>query len=50
VTQEEVFRVFAENSARLREVVIRAIEELPLDRDCPCPHALDGLTVPFTLP
>ena len=50
VTQEEVFRVFAANSARLREVVIRAIEELPLDRECPCPHSLDGMKLPFELP
>ena len=50
VTQEEVFRVFAANSARLREVVIRAIEALPLDRDCTCPHALDGMKLPFDLP
>lgn len=50
VTQDEVFRVFAANTARLRELVIRVIEELPLERDCPCPHALDGLKLPLALP
>jgi 5'-methylthioadenosine phosphorylase len=50
VTQEEVFRVFAVNIAKLREVIIRIIEDLPMDRNCPCPHALDGLKLPFALP
>ena len=50
VTQEEVFRVFAENTGRLRSVVTAAVEGLPLDRDCPCSHALDGLRLPFALP
>jgi 5'-methylthioadenosine phosphorylase len=50
VTQDEVFRVFAANSARLRELVARVVEELPLDRKCPCAHALDGLKLPFELP
>jgi 5'-methylthioadenosine phosphorylase len=50
VTQDEVFRVFAANSARLRDLVARVVEELPLDRNCPCGHALDGLKLPFELP
>ncbi len=50
VTHEEVFRVFAANVTRLRAVIVKAIEDLPLSRDCPCPHALDGLTLPFALP
>jgi 5'-methylthioadenosine phosphorylase len=50
VTQDEVFRVFAANSARLRELIARVVEELPLDRKCPCQHALDGLKLPFELP
>jgi 5'-methylthioadenosine phosphorylase len=50
VTQDEVFRVFAVNIAKLREVIIRIIEDLPMDRNCPCPHALDGLKLPFALP
>jgi 5'-methylthioadenosine phosphorylase len=50
VTQAEVFRVFAENIGRLREVLVKAIENLPAERDCPCPHALDGLEPPIQLP
>jgi 5'-methylthioadenosine phosphorylase len=50
VTQEEVFRVFGANIARLRSLLIQVVEELPLERNCPCPHALDGLKLPFELP
>ncbi|SCG43015.1 S-methyl-5'-thioadenosine phosphorylase [Micromonospora halophytica] len=50
VTQEEVFRVFAENTDRLRAVLLDAVAALPADRDCPCGHALDGITLPFDLP
>jgi 5'-methylthioadenosine phosphorylase len=50
VSQEEVFRVFASNVARLRELVVKAVEDLPSERACPCPAALDGLTLPVPLP
>ncbi|MEV0727725.1 S-methyl-5'-thioadenosine phosphorylase [Polymorphospora sp. NPDC050346] len=50
VTQEEVFRVFAENTARLREVLLDAVAALPAERSCPCPNALDGIKLPFDLP
>jgi 5'-methylthioadenosine phosphorylase len=50
VTQEEVFRVFAENTARLRDVIVKVVEELPLERQCRCQNALDGLKLPFELP
>jgi len=50
VTQEEVFRVFAANVERLRALVVRAVELLPAERTCPCPHALDGLKLPIELP
>src|SRR5215831_2578928 len=50
VTQSEVFRVFSENVGRLRDVLMNTIESLPAERDCPCPHALDGLKLPFSLP
>lgn len=46
VTQEEVFRVFGENTARLRGVLLDALVALPAERDCPCGHALDGIAVP----
>ncbi len=50
VTHAEVFRVFAANVARLRELMVQAIAQVPVERTCPCPHALDGLTLPFELP
>jgi 5'-methylthioadenosine phosphorylase len=50
VTQAEVLRVFGENTGRLRDVLMRVIADLPDDRACPCPHALDGIKLPFELP
>jgi 5'-methylthioadenosine phosphorylase len=50
VTQEEVFRVFAENTGTLREILLDAVAALPADRPCPCGSALDGIKVPFPLP
>jgi 5'-methylthioadenosine phosphorylase len=50
VTHAEVFRVFAANVTRLRDLVAQAIAEVPPERNCPCPHALDGLALPFELP
>ena len=29
---------------------MKAIADLPEDRACPCPHALDGLKLPIELP
>jgi 5'-methylthioadenosine phosphorylase len=50
VTQEEVFRVFGENTERLRSVLLDAVTRLPAVRDCVCSHALDGLKLPIALP
>ena len=50
VTQAEVFQVFAENIGRLRDVLMKVIADLPDDRACPCPRALDGIKLPFELP
>jgi 5'-methylthioadenosine phosphorylase len=50
VTMEEVFRVFRENTERLRGVLLAAVAALPADRTCPCASTLDGLTLPFELP
>jgi len=50
VTQEEVFRAFGQNVTRLRELILSIIATLPADRHCPCPDALDGITLPFELP
>jgi 5'-methylthioadenosine phosphorylase len=50
VTHEEVFKVFGENTERLRGVLLEAVTQLPADRTCPCPQALDGIKVPIDLP
>ncbi|MGH9252305.1 MAG: S-methyl-5'-thioadenosine phosphorylase [Acidimicrobiales bacterium] len=50
VTQAEVFRVFAENTERMRKLVLRTVAALDLDRNCPCPDALDGIRLPVELP
>ena len=50
VTQEEVFAEFGRNVGRLRDLVFAIIAALPEQRDCPCPNALDGITLPFELP
>jgi 5'-methylthioadenosine phosphorylase len=50
VTQEEVFRVFGENTERLRALLLDALEALPTRRTCPCQHALDGIKLPIELP
>ena len=50
VTQEEVFRVFADNTGRLRGVLLDAVTRLPAVRSCPCSQALDGLKLPIDLP
>lgn len=50
VTHEEVFRVFGENTDRLRGVLLDAVAALPAERGCTCGSALDGIKLPFTLP
>jgi 5'-methylthioadenosine phosphorylase len=50
VTMEEVFRVFRENTDRMRELLLAAVAVLPQERSCPCTSTLDGLTLPFALP
>jgi 5'-methylthioadenosine phosphorylase len=40
VTQEEVFRVFAENTDRMRSLLLAALAALPAERSCPCPAAV----------
>ncbi|MEV7175314.1 S-methyl-5'-thioadenosine phosphorylase [Kitasatospora sp. NPDC093679] len=44
VTHTEVLAEFARNVERLRTVLFKAVELLPVERECPCAHALDGLT------
>ena len=50
VTQSEVFRVFGESTARLRSLLLEVAGALPLLRDCPCGHALDGISHDLVLP
>src|SRR5262249_1865099 len=50
VTQEEVVRAFGRNVARPRDLVLAIVKDLPEERTCPCPSALDGITLPFPLP
>jgi 5'-methylthioadenosine phosphorylase len=50
VTQEEVFRVFGENMARLRELLLAVVPRLPADRGCPCQAALEGIETGIELP
>jgi 5'-methylthioadenosine phosphorylase len=50
VTQAEVFRVFRENTARMRDLLSDVVAGLPPERDCPCPDALTGIEVALDLP
>jgi len=50
VTQEEVFRVFATNTSRLRDLLVRVVGALSPRTGCPCPHALDGIETGLALP
>ena len=51
VTQAEVLRVFGDNTARLRELLLGVAAELPASREaCSCAHALDGLAPDPVLP
>jgi len=40
VTAQEVLVRFRENTARLRELVLRLVTAVPSTRDCPCATAL----------
>ncbi|MDP3711518.1 MAG: S-methyl-5'-thioadenosine phosphorylase [Mycobacteriales bacterium] len=50
VTMEEVFRVFGDNTERLRALLYDVVAGLPLERTCPCAGALDGMDLPLALP
>ena len=50
VTPEEVFRVFGENTERLRGLLLEVLATLPLDRGCPCAGSLDGIDHDLVLP
>ena len=50
VTQAEVFRVFGENTARLRTLLHDLVEALPVAQQCSCGRALDGIDHDLVLP
>jgi 5'-methylthioadenosine phosphorylase len=51
VTHEEVLRVFAENVAQVRELLVDALAAMPDSADdCICRHGTDGQKLPFELP
>jgi 5'-methylthioadenosine phosphorylase len=50
VTQAEVLQVFRDHTARLRALLLDVVAALPVERDCPCPRALDGLHPDPALP
>ncbi len=50
VSQAEVFSFFAANTTRLRALLLDVAGALPLDRDCACGSALDGLDPVLQLP
>ena len=50
VTQEEVFRVFGENTARLRSLMFDVVAALPSERTCACSTSLDGIDHHLELP
>ncbi|HEX9035038.1 MAG TPA: S-methyl-5'-thioadenosine phosphorylase [Streptosporangiaceae bacterium] len=50
VTHAEVMEVFAQNVARLRDLLMQVIANMPDERACPCPATLDGLKLPIELP
>lgn len=43
VTQEEVFAFFAANIDRVREVLVHAIDRIPIERGCSCASGPGGL-------
>jgi 5'-methylthioadenosine phosphorylase len=42
VSHEMVIKVFNENLARLRDLLLAIVPALPIERDCPCATALEG--------
>jgi 5'-methylthioadenosine phosphorylase len=50
VTQEEVFRVFRDNTDRLRALLLDVVAALPPEQDRACASALDGTSAAARLP
>ena len=47
---QAVLEQFARSVDHLRTVLADVVAALPLDDECSCRRALDGLTLPFDLP
>ncbi|MDI1463474.1 S-methyl-5'-thioadenosine phosphorylase [Catellatospora sp. KI3] len=50
VTQDEVFRVFKDNTERMRNLLLATIVGLPAECDCPCAASLDGMLPHYLRP
>ena len=50
VSHQGVLEEFARSLERLRAVLAGVVAALPVDDECTCRHALDGLRLPFALP
>jgi 5'-methylthioadenosine phosphorylase len=50
VSHQAVLAEFARSVDRLRMLLQQLVEALPLEDECTCRHALDGLPLPFELP
>ena len=50
VSMESVFEVFAAHTDTLKSVLAGVVGGLGTDRDCACPHAVDGMDLPVELP
>ncbi len=51
VNQATVFREFANNIVRLRQLLVEVLADLPEERlGCACADALDGISLPVPLP
>lgn len=50
VAQDEVFKVFAENTEHLRQLVLAVVGAIGAQADCRCARAHDGLEIPIDLP
>lgn len=42
VTMDEVARVFAENTQKVKDLILTLCERIDIDDDCSCHHALEG--------
>ena len=50
VSHQAVLEQFGRSLTHLRTVLADVVAALPVDDECTCRHALDGLTLPFELP